>query len=141
MEKFLSMFVDIDTRVIYIAVVVILIAGLLAVIKKAVKLGIIVLIIALLVGYGGSFLNSIKERYDFSINGTELYVRVMNNEYNIELVDVKEINVQDLGNGNVKMEIYDTEGKAYTTPITINGTIYQLIKKQVSKHDIVVNER
>ena len=87
MEKFLSMFVDIDTRVIYIAVVVILIAGLLAVIKKAVKLGIIVLIIALLVGYGGSFLNSIKERYDFSINGTELYVRVMNNEYNIELVD------------------------------------------------------
>lgn len=34
MEKFLSMFVDIDTRVIYIAVVVILIAGLLAVIKR-----------------------------------------------------------------------------------------------------------
>ena len=40
---------------------------------------------------------------------------VMNNEYNIELVDVKEINVQDLGNRNVKMEIYDTEGSVHNS--------------------------
>ncbi len=141
MEKFLSLFSDIDIRIVYAAAAIVAIAGILSLIKKAIKLGIIVIAISLVITYGGNVLNEIKENYKFNMEGTTMQVTILDKSYSVDLLNVKEAIAQDVGNGNVRLELYDKQGNAYTQPIVMNRMIYQLIKGQADKYSIEIKEK
>lgn len=141
MEQLLTLFSDLDIRIVYISAAVVLIAGLLSIIKKAIKLGVIALLIAAIITYGGTTINSLKEKYRFNVIGTKVDLKVDDKQYSFQLLDIKEIICTDLGNGNVRLEMISKDGDYYTQPIKLNRVLYNLLKGQVNKLDIKVTER
>ncbi len=138
MENILSKFNGLDVKYLYAAVAIIVIAAVIALIKKAIKVGLVVLVIALAITYGGMVIKDFQQKYNIDVNGTVISMTMEGKDYTFDYKAVKQIDAQDLGTGNVKLDIETITGRMF---ITVPRFIFDSIKVQASKYDIKINER
>ena len=105
MNSLISFASNIDTKYVYIAVAILGVAFIISLVKKAIKLGILVLVIALLLTYGGSMVSKIQEKYNINVEGDTITAVVDGKEYTLDLELVSEIVITDIGKGKVKVAI------------------------------------
>lgn len=134
MDMISSVLMGIDPKAIWIAAGIVGVLGLLAIIKKAVKIGVLVLVIALAITYGGSVVNNIRDTYQIEVNGSHISMVVDNKDYSIDLADIKSIEKVSKSNDGVELNI--VSGSNTNMNITVPEVLYNLIKPVAEKQGI-----
>lgn len=104
MNKIISLIAGLDTKVIYIVCGVIIVLGVLALIKKIISIGITIIVIALMMSYGGSVMDKIKEEYGVGIQGSIISMDIggEKQEIDVSLIDsIEKIGDSDAGKVNI----------------------------------------
>jgi len=102
---------ELDHRVIIGAVALLLIVGVLALVKKVVKLGIVVIVIALAVSTLGPMAKSFQEDYKFSIEDGAIHMTISGAEYEISRESYKEIVIVNKGMGKYEVQAVSNDGE------------------------------
>lgn len=142
MNSLISFASNIDTKYVYIAVAILGVAFIISLVKKAIKLGILVLVIALLLTYGGSMVSKIQEKYNINVEGDTITAVVDGKEYTLDLELVSEIVVTDIGKGKVKVAIKAAdENKSKVAEVEMYRFMFNAVKKQVEKLEVPIVEK
>lgn len=109
---------SLDPRVLWVIGGVALILGVLAIVRKTVKMAISALLICALMTYGGTMLEKAKDGFDVELNGTTATVTLMGKEHEIDITKLEVVELEDKGDKK-KVEIkYD--GKSYTIDLPLD---------------------
>lgn len=142
MQNLISLVEGLDIRYVYLAVAILGVTVVVSFIKKAVKVGIAVLIIALLISYGGVWASKIQEKYNVNIEEGSINITIDGKVHNINLEETGEIVATDLGNGKVKLTIKgNDEHKSIQTEVVLLRFMYDTVKRQANKLGIKVTEK
>jgi len=142
MNSLISFASNIDTKYVYIAVAILGVAFIISLVKKAIKLGILVLIIALLLTYGGSMVSKIQEKYNINVEGDTITAVVDGKEYTLDLELVSEIVITDIGKGKVKVAIKAAdENKSKVAEVEMYRFMFNAVKKQAEKLEVPIVEK
>ncbi len=142
MNSLISFASNIDTKYVYIAVAILGVAFIISLVKKAIKLGILVLVIALLLTYGGSMVSKIQEKYNINVEGDTITAVVDGKEYTLDLELVSEIVVTDIGKGKVKVAIKAAdENKSKVAEVEMYRFMFNAVKKQAEKLEVPIVEK
>ena len=134
MNSLISFASNIDTKYVYIAVAILGVEFIISLVKKAIKLGILVLVIALLLTYGGSMVSKIQEKYNINVEGDTITAVVDGKEYTLDLELVSEIVITDIGKGKVKVAIKAAdENKSKVAEVEMYRFMFNAVKKQAEK--------
>lgn len=138
MEAVSGILMGIDPRAIWIAAGIVGVLGLLAILKKAIKLGILVLVIALAITYGGSAINNIKDTYQIEVEGSYISMVVDKKEYSIDLSDINSVNVININKDGVELDIISGDNTKMN--ITVPKILFNMIKPIIEKQGVLVNQ-
>jgi len=142
MNSLISFASNIDTKYVYIAVAILGVAFIISLVKKAFKLGILVLVIALLLTYGGSMVSKIQEKYNINVEGDTIIAVVDGKEYTLDLELVSEIVITDIGKGKVKVAIKAAdENKSKVAEVEMYRFMSNAVKKQAEKLEVPIVEK
>jgi|LFRM01.1.fsa_nt_gb hypothetical protein len=142
MNSLISFASNIDTKYVYIAVAILGVAFIISLVKKAIKLGILVLVIALLLTYGGSMVSKIQEKYNINVEGDTITAVVDGKEYTLDLELVSEIVITDIGKGKVKVAIKAAdENKSKVAEVEMYRFMFNAVKKQAEKLEVPIVEK
>lgn len=142
MNSLISFASNIDTKYVYIAVAILGVAFIISLVKKAIKLGILVLVIALLLTYGGSMVSKIQEKYNINVKGDTITAVVDGKEYTLDLELVSEIVITDIGKGKVKVAIKAAdENKSKVAEVEMYRFMFNAVKKQAEKLEVPIVEK
>jgi len=124
------------------AVAILGVAFIISLVKKAIKLGILVLVIALLLTYGGSMVSKIQEKYNINVEGDTITAVVDGKEYTLDLELVSEIVITDIGKGKVKVAIKAAdENKSKVAEVEMYRFMSNAVKKQAEKLEVPIVEK
>lgn len=137
MENMISLFAGLDTKIVLIAAGLVALAGIIAIFKKAVKIGIFVLAIAVLVTVGGSYLAELQQQYGFSAEGSVISVTLDGKQYTVDMENIDTVKSYDNGNGSVKLEVWSGE---YKLELDVPRFIYNAAKGIMEKNNVEVVE-
>ena len=142
MNSLISFASNIDTKYVYIAVAILGVAFIISLVKKAIKLGILVLVIALLLTYGGSMVSKIQEKYNINVEGDTITAVVDGKEYTLDLELVSEIVKTDILKGMVKVAIKAAdENKSKVAEVEMYRFMFNAVKKQAEKLEVPIVEK
>lgn len=142
MNSLISFASNIDTKYVYIAVAILGVTFIISLVKKAIKLGILVLVIALLLTYGGSMVSKIQEKYNINVEGDTITAVVDGKEYTLDLELVSEIVITDIGKGKVKVAIKAAdENKSKVAEVEMYRFMFNAVKKQAEKLEVPIVEK
>lgn len=142
MNSLIAFASNIDTKYVYIAVAILGVAFIISLVKKAIKLGILVLVIALLLTYGGSMVSKIQEKYNINVEGDTITAVVDGKEYTLDLELVSEIVITDIGKGKVKVAIKAAdENKSKVAEVEMYRFMFNAVKKQAEKLEVPIVEK
>lgn len=142
MNSLISFASNMDTKYVYIAVAILGVAFIISLVKKAIKLGILVLVIALLLTYGGSMVSKIQEKYNINVEGDTITAVVDGKEYTLDLELVSEIVITDIGKGKVKVAIKAAdENKSKVAEVEMYRFMFNAVKKQAEKLEVPIVEK
>ena len=139
MENMASLFAGIDIKYIYIAVGILVIGVLLSIIKKAFKLGLIVLVIAAILTYGGTAISKLQSKYQIESTGSTISLQLNGKPYSLDYSEIVSIEAQDLGNGKERLSISKLDSSK--TFIDVPQFIYNIIKEKAEEKNIKITER
>ena len=131
LENLGSILMGIDPKVIWITAGIIAILGIISLVKKAIKLGIIILIVSLVVTYGGSYIDQFKEKYQFEFNSSGISVMVDGQKKEFSFDALNNMEVTPSSTNNVEVSIKDENGKTYK--FEMNKKLYNALKEKMSK--------
>ncbi len=142
MNSLISFASNINTKYVYMAVAILGVAFIISLVKKAIKLGILVLVIALLLTYGGSMVSKIQEKYNINVEGDTITAVVDGKEYTLDLELVSEIVITDIGKGKVKVAIKAAdENKSKVAEVEMYRFMSNAVKKQAEKLEVPIVEK
>ena len=118
MEFILSL----DPRVLWVIGGVALVLGILAIIRKAIKLAVSAALVCILLTYGGTMLDQVKQDFNVELNGTTATITVLGKEHNIDIT-------------KLEIEVLEDKGDKQSVEIRYDGKEYKvdLPKDIVSK--------
>lgn len=118
MEFILSL----DPRVLWVIGGVALVLGILAIIRKAIKLAVSAVLVCILLTYGGTMLDQVKQDFNVELNGTTATITVLGKEHNIDIT-------------KLEIEVLEDKGDKQSVEIRYDGKEYKvdLPKDIVSK--------
>lgn len=118
MEFILSL----DPRVLWVIGGVALVLGILAIIRKAIKLAVSAVLVCILMTYGGTMLDQVKQDFNVELNGTTATITVLGKEHNIDIT-------------KLEIEVLEDKGDKQSVEIRYDGKEYKvdLPKDIVSK--------
>lgn len=125
MEKFLELFAGIDPKIVIICAIVLVVLALIALIKKAFKVGIIVLLLAIILGGGGLSLDKIASQFGIEFDGSNVELRLGGQEYSIDVNEIAGVEVEDGVNGKCSLTVNFEDGTSgsYEIPTYMKGVI------------------
>lgn len=134
LEPFLA---ELDYRLVIVIAAVLLITAIVALVKKAIKVGLVVMVIALMVGYIAPTAFEFQRDYKIGVEDAAIHMVIKGQTFKIESNSCKEIILEDIGNltygltakyndGNITVKIprFMTDaviafGNKYGVPVTI----------------------
>lgn len=118
MEFILSL----DPRVLWVIGGLALVLGILAIIRKAIKLAVSAVLVCILLTYGGTMLDQVKQDFNVDLNGTTATITVLGKEHNIDIT-------------KLEIEVLEDKGDKQSVEIRYDGKEYKvdLPKDIVSK--------
>lgn len=118
MEFILSL----DPRVLWVIGGVALVLGILAIIRKAIKLAVSAVLVCILLTYGGTMLDQVKQDFNVELNGTTATITILGKEHNIDIT-------------KLEIEVLEDKGDKQSVEISYDGKEYKvdLPKDIVSK--------
>ena len=118
MEFILSL----DPRVLWVIGGVALVLGILAIIRKAIKLAVSAVLVCILLTYGGTMLDQVKQDFNVELNGTTATITILGKEHNIDIT-------------KLEIEVLEDKGDKQSVEIRYDGKEYKvdLPKDIVSK--------
>ena len=112
--------------VLFALAAIIVVCAIVAILKKVFKLGIILVVIALIITIGGYGLNILPQQIGVRVEEGTLIIDAGFAQHNIELVDIVEIRVAPAGTGMVSVEIDRKQGgEIITTTQTMPQILYE----------------
>ena len=129
-----DMLSQLDPKVVYIFVGVMIISAVLAIIKKAIKIGIIVVIIALSVSTLGPMAKEFQDKYKFSIDSGVATIQAENNTIKLDKNTIKDIELINKGVNGYELKVkYKDDGYSH---IKIPTFMAPLVKEYATKYSI-----
>lgn len=118
MEFILSL----DPRVLWVIGGVALVLGILAIVRKAIKLAISAVLVCALMTYGGTMLEQVKQDFNVELNGTTATITILGKEHSIDIT-------------KLEIEVLEDKGDKQSVEISYDGKEYKvdLPKDIVSK--------
>lgn len=118
MEFILSL----DPRVLWVIGGVALVLGILAIVRKAIKLAVSAVLVCVLMTYGGTMLEQVKQDFNVELNGTTATITILGKEHNIDIT-------------KLEIEVLEDKGDKQSVEISYDGKEYKvdLPKDIVSK--------
>lgn len=118
MEFILSL----DPRVLWVIGGLALVLGILSIIRKAIKLAVSAVLVCILLTYGGTMLDQVKQDFNVELNGTTATITVLGKEHNIDIT-------------KLEIEVLEDKGDKQSVEIRYDGKEYKvdLPKDIVSK--------
>ena len=95
---------EIDPKVVYIAVGLLAVSALISLIKKAIKIAVIVIIVALCISYLAPLAKQIQKDYKVSIEDDKLYINIKGREFELSKEGIENIKLEHLGLKGYKLE-------------------------------------
>lgn len=126
---------NVDTKVILIVAGILVISGILAIIKKVVKLGLVMLVVAILVSTLIPMAQSFQEKYSINVSNGVIALKVDGKEYNIDKENCKSITIENKG---LSTYLVSAEFNAGRLAITMPGFMVNKIKDFGEKHKIPI---
>lgn len=127
---------ELDYRVVIGAVAILLIVGVLALVKKVIKVGIVVIILALSLSTLGPMAQSFQENYKFNVENGAIHIVLSGNEYTIDKDLCEEINMTSKGIKGYELEAVFEDG---TLRVMIPTFMMGKIQAFGNKHGIPMN--
>lgn len=124
LENFMALFNGLDIRYVYAAIAILVLAGIISIIKKAIRLGITVLILALLLNYGGQYIHKFQQNYNINVKGDVVQLTVGGQTHQISLSGMKRVELFNLGNGYYRITLYYEEDE--TSQLTVKVPTYMV---------------
>ena len=118
------------------AIAIVGIMGLLAIIKKAIRLGITVVILAVIITYGGMVVRGIQEEYDIQVNGSVVSATIDNDIMVIDLQKIESIAVSKNGDDKVTLSITSDDG--LQANIDMPNIVYSVTQVIANKYDVEI---
>lgn len=118
MEFILSL----DPRVLWVIGGLALVLGILAIIRKAIKLAVSAVLVCIILTYGGTMIDQVKQDFNVELNGTTATITVLGKEHNIDIT-------------KLEIEVLEDKGDKQSVEIRYDGKEYKvdLPKDIVSK--------
>lgn len=101
---------ELDMKVVIVAVGILLTIGIIALVKKVMKAGISVIIVAILIATLGPMAQSFQENYRFNIEGGVMQIGLGENDYVIDRDSCKEIKLTNKGIAGYEVEAVFEDG-------------------------------
>lgn len=101
---------EIDPKVVYIAVGLLAVSALISLIKKAIKIAVIVIIVALCISYLAPLAKQIQKDYKVSIEDDKLYINIKGREFELSKEGIEKIKLEHLGLKGYKLEVNYKDG-------------------------------
>ena len=135
MEQVMGLIGSIDKDIWLIIGAIIAVLAIISLIKKAIKLGMIILVVAFVVTFGGSFVSNIKDKLGVTVVDSTLHIdNDLVGTYSIDLNTVESIVIKDADNsGNV---IVDISMKSKTQTIEMPERVLWVVKAVLEKTKI-----
>ena len=113
---------SLDPRVLWVIGGLALVLGILAIIRKAIKLAVSAVLVCILLTYGGSMIDQVKQDFNVELNGTTATITVLGKEHNIDIT-------------KLEIEVLEDKGDKQSVEIRYDGKEYKvdLPKDIVSK--------
>lgn len=125
LANFMALFNGLDMRYVYVAIAILVLAGIISIIKKAIRLGITVLILALLLNYGGQYIYKFQQNYNINVKGDVMQLTVGGQTHQISLSGIKRVELFNLGNGYYRITLY-YEKEDETSQLTVKVPTYMV---------------
>jgi len=135
MEQVMSLIGSIDKDIWLIIGAIIAVLAIISLIKKAIKLGMLILVVAFVVAFGGSFVSNIKDKLGVTVVDSTLHIdNDLVGTYSIDLNTVESIVIKDADNsGDV---IVDISMKSKTQTIEMPERVLWVVKAVLEKTKI-----
>ena len=131
----MSLIGNIDKDIWLIIGAIIAVLAIISLIKKAIKLGMLILVVAFVVAFGGSFVSNIKDKLGVTVVDSTLHIdNDLVGTYSIDLNTVESIVIKDADNsGDV---IVDISMKSKTQTIEMPERVLWVVKAVLEKTKI-----
>ena len=131
----MSLIGSIDKDIWLIIGAIIAVLAIISLIKKAIKLGMLILVVAFVVTFGGSFVSNIKDKLGVTVVDSTLHIdNDLVGTYSIDLNTVESIVIKDADNsGDV---IVDISMKSKTQTIEMPERVLWVVKAVLDKTKI-----
>lgn len=131
----MSLIGSIDKDIWLIIGAIIAVLAIISLIKKAIKLGMLILVVAFVVAFGGSFVSNIKDKLGVTVVDSTLHIdNDLVGTYSIDLNTVESIVIKDADNsGDV---IVDISMKSKTQTIEMPERVLWVVKAVLEKTKI-----
>ena len=135
MEQVMGLIGSIDKDIWLIIGAIIAVLAIISLIKKAIKLGMLILVVAFVVTFGGSFVSNIKDKLGVTVVDSTLHIdNDLVGTYSIDLNTVESIVIKDADNsGDV---IVDISMKSKTQTIEMPERVLWVVKAVLEKTKI-----
>ena len=135
MEQVMGLIGSIDKDIWLIIGAIIAVLAIISLIKKAIKLGMLILVVAFVVTFGGSFVSNIKDKLGVTVVDSTLHIdNDLVGTYSIDLNTVESIVIKDADNsGDV---IVDISMKSKTQTIEMPERVLWVVKAVLDKTKI-----
>ena len=132
---------ELDIKLVYILAGILLVLAVLAIIKKVVKLGIIILIVALAVTTLGPKAKQIQENLNIKVADGVVSVTLDGMEYNLDREVIKEIRMESglsIGKYKVTTTLNNgADGVSFDLPLFMGDTVKQFAVKNRIKLEVI----
>lgn len=141
--NFLALFNGLDIKYVYMAVGILILAGVISFIKRAVKLGVTIIILALLLNYGGNYVHNFQQKYNIHITKDTVSMCVDGKDYSISLNNIERVEYTMAGAGVFNVSVYykDNTGKVSKATFKVPTYMLEVIKQQVEKLGVKAVEK
>lgn len=128
MEGIVAALYNVDSKVWIGLAIVLVVLAIIGIIKKAVKLGITLIVIGLVFGAGGTALNNLAENYNIKLVDGVIEVKLGEQEYSMSADNVDAIDVTTYKDGKsvVTLTLYGGIEKDIEVPTLITGVIEKI---------------
>lgn len=129
MEALSGMVLGLDPKVLWISACIVGVLGLLALLKKAIKAGILIIVIALVITYGGSVVQGIQEKYNLDVDGSIVSMEIDGKKMSLDIADINSCKVISQTEDKVKLEIQS--GSSATLTVDIPKVMFNVLKPMI----------
>ena len=124
---------QLDYRVVYIFVGIVFISAILAIIKRAIKIGIVVIIIALSMSTLGPMAKNFQDTYKFSVNNGIATIKTDSGTVTLDKNTIKNLQLINGGVNGYELKVTYADG---LTDIKIPSFMAALVKDYTNKYNI-----